>query len=180
MYSFWWCLSSHHVWKKSVYKRPNSSQSLTYFLPRSPRKNKQKHTKTKHTPKNPNKQTSNHTQKNPNKTPPSHLPTTTTTTTTTKRWKEKSMSLNSLVMAAYEISSESIKKFVKAVKVRVIHTGIKLYSLVVSITTPSLNEIGRQMSEWKPVSKWVGFCCCCCLFLFLLCFRRGWILSLVQ
>ena len=35
-------------------------------------------------------------------------------------------------------------------KVKVIHTDIILYSLVVSITTISLKEIGLQMSKCKP------------------------------
>ena len=38
-------------------------------------------------------------------------------------------------------------------KIKVIQTDIKMYSLVVSIIIQSLKEIGVEMSEYKPMFK---------------------------
>ena len=45
-------------------------------------------------------------------------------------------------------------------KVKVIQTDIKMQNSVVSIITPSLKEIGLQMSEHNPTLKFVCFFVC--------------------
>ena len=44
-------------------------------------------------------------------------------------------------------------------KVKVIQTGIKLYSSAVSVMKPSSKEIILDMSKYKPMLKVVWFCC---------------------